>query len=1236
MFDSDRTRSITTLGVVLSCGLATSLAAQQPGRAPVDLPSKKAPRAALPRRAVALAIDSGPISGPEKGDGPRVVYSTTVMSPRAPWVRVEFGEVRLWGSGETDHDSYVLVTSLADGAVQRLDARGLKEWASASAYFNGDAVRIEVVAHPGAGPSRLVINRLIAGDGAGGADSLCGPADDRVLSTDSRVARVLPAAGGVCTAFIIGDTARCMLSAGQCAPGAGTVVQFNVPLSNGSGTIVAPAPWDQYAIDPTSIQSASAGPGSDWAYFGVFANPNTGMGAFSAQGGAFAVASAPAPTGQSVSLTGHGSVAAPVSLTRNHAQKIGGGPYTGLAGSTLRHQIDATLGDAGAPVTLAGQAIGIHTGDGCIDPPGSSFNTGTAMQNAALQAALAAPAGMCSRTAGPARPPLYLAGDASNALVTVNRTSGAFGIVGATGVPGEIRGLAYDRGRGRFYATEAVPGGPDRLHILDRATGAATLVGVITGPADVHGLAFDPNTDTLYGIDQGSGQLYRISHSTAAATPVGAAGNPGVGGIDFDPVSGTIYGVDDSQAAGTRLVTIDPSTGARSVVGPLGSGITDCDGLAYCADDRFLYTVDQATGTALRVDPATGAATVIGAAGAMGTMGAGMACDYECAPPCQPVASQPPDGGQQLPITTDLSWLGCPNQKVFSLDVNPGQGINLLYDVLTATGASTRVGPLTPGSNQLTGLTWNGRFMYAIDLATGNLVRLNTLTGAPTMVGPTGITGWQGLASQISDNGQLYGITQSNSLYRINQNSGAATLVAAGVGNLVTALEFDPAGQLWGIEFSTGRILKINKSTGAITVSATTIAGFQGLDFDDAGTAFGHNSSGADKLYTLNLATGMATLRGPSNTSTVTAMAFGMATDSPPPGLMLPPAPEARGAVYDPTNFTLSAPAPFDASKVIDADHRGTPPGMTAVEGRLYPRAAAPTLPPPTGGPPGDAICGGTLVNFDSAYAPCSFALTTRATGQFSALGVVFEGPGGNDGGAILDQCSGFGVTGISAPNALAFNPAAVLADGGIPRGDQTIRFTSPVSSVQVMVGSASPGLVTMQAFRGNTLVDSRNLALTSTLSALSVSGSGITRVVLSFPGPLVLDDLCFVQSCPTTYDLYFGTDNPPTTRVLQNSINTFFDPGSLDSTTLYSWRVVAKNCCGQTAGPVWQFSTLCYPNCDQSTVPPVLNVNDFVCFMNKYAIGDPYANCDDSLVPPVLNVNDFTCFLNKFAAGCP
>ncbi len=60
-----------------------------------------------------------------------------------------------------------------------------------------------------------------------------------------------------------------------------------------------------------------------------------------------------------------------------------------------------------------------------------------------------------------------------------------------------------------------------------------------------------------------------------------------------------------------------------------------------------------------------------------------------------------------------------------------------------------------------------------------------------------------------------------------------------------------------------------------------------------------------------------------------------------------------------------------------------------------------------------------------------------------------------------------------------------------------------------------------------------------------------------------------------------------------------------------------------------------CYANCDASTGPggaPTLNINDFVCFQTKFALGDPYADCDGN---GQRNVNDYICFQTKFALGC-
>jgi len=85
---------------------------------------------------------------------------------------------------------------------------------------------------------------------------------------------------------------------------------------------------------------------------------------------------------------------------------------------------------------------------------------------------------------------------------------------------------------------------------------------------------------------------------------------------------------------------------------------------------------------------------------------------------------------------------------------------------------------------------------------------------------------------------------------------------------------------------------------------------------------------------------------------------------------------------------------------------------------------------------------------------------------------------------------------------------------------------------------------------------------------------------------------------------------------------------GATGSSDIHAQNVNPDGTLGPAPAP-------CYPNCDGSTIAPILNVSDFTCFLNKYSAGDPYANCDGSTVAPILNVSDFTCFLNKYSAGC-
>ncbi|MBE3121160.1 MAG: PKD domain-containing protein [Thermoplasmata archaeon] len=61
----------------------------------------------------------------------------------------------------------------------------------------------------------------------------------------------------------------------------------------------------------------------------------------------------------------------------------------------------------------------------------------------------------------------------------------------------------------------------------------------------------------------------------------------------------------------------------------------------------------------------------------------------------------------------------------------------------------------------------------------------------------------------------------------------------------------------------------------------------------------------------------------------------------------------------------------------------------------------------------------------------------------------------------------------------------------------------------------------------------------------------------------------------PVTYDVYFGTITPPTTKVSANQSGVSYDPGAMEYTMQYFWRVVAWDNHGASASsPVWDFTT--------------------------------------------------------------
>ena len=393
---------------VLSFGV--SLAGAGPLSGGAARAVKRVPTVEVER--VDLGVDSGPVVGADAPAGAggawapaegrplqRASWSTEVARPGAAWVRLEFGEVDLTSESADRRGSYIRVTSLLDGYEQYLDAAALRVWGNTSAYFNGDRVRVEIMAAPNASTAdRVEIVGVRSQDMVAPA-SICGPGDDRVLSGDPRVARLMPIG---CTTWLFGDQGSTMLTAGHCTASRGDVVEFNVPLSSSSGAYMHPSPQDQYVVDGASVQTTGGDTtlGNDWGFFGVLDNPETGLTPLEAQGDSFELASAPIPDdGRAIRVTGFGTVSGGIDPSLNGAQKTHAGPYQGRSGTVLKYTTDTTGGNSGSPVIddTTGAVIGIHTNGGCST--GGGRNHGCDLFNGGLQEALANPTGV----AGPRR-----------------------------------------------------------------------------------------------------------------------------------------------------------------------------------------------------------------------------------------------------------------------------------------------------------------------------------------------------------------------------------------------------------------------------------------------------------------------------------------------------------------------------------------------------------------------------------------------------------------------------------------------------------------------------------------------------------------------------------------------------------------------------------------------------------------------------------------------------------------
>jgi outer membrane protein assembly factor BamB len=151
--------------------------------------------------------------------------------------------------------------------------------------------------------------------------------------------------------------------------------------------------------------------------------------------------------------------------------------------------------------------------------------------------------------------------DSNSGLYTININTGAFSLIGMTGISGMV-GVAFNPLNGQLFGLRNGGG----LYSINQLNGAASLIGN-TGLVD-RGLAFSPSGH-LFGFTE-DGKLYGINPATGSTSAVGGSGNPVPPSLIAEDAAfdstGTLYASDFYG----HIFRTDPLTGNGVLIGSAG------------------------------------------------------------------------------------------------------------------------------------------------------------------------------------------------------------------------------------------------------------------------------------------------------------------------------------------------------------------------------------------------------------------------------------------------------------------------------------------------------------------------------------------------------------------------------------------------------------------------------------------------------------------------------------------
>jgi hypothetical protein len=185
------------------------------------------------------------------------------------------------------------------------------------------------------------------------------------------------------------------------------------------------------------------------------------------------------------------------------------------------------------------------------------------------------------------------AGSSTGQFGTIDLNTGAFTSLGNSGQT--LAGLAV--ANGSIFATSYHTAN-GTLFLVNPANGGLTSVGIATG---IDYDDFGSTTTGLYAVSFGTTQdLYSINPSTGAATLIGPTGLAYGSWRGLSTNSSALYFAD-----GADLYTLNTSTGAAALIGPFGGSaemgvlLTE-GGVLYGGDDTLnrVDTINTSTGSA--------------------------------------------------------------------------------------------------------------------------------------------------------------------------------------------------------------------------------------------------------------------------------------------------------------------------------------------------------------------------------------------------------------------------------------------------------------------------------------------------------------------------------------------------------------------------------------------------------------------------------------------------------------